>query len=162
MTEAAASGLQDTSGSASHPAAERSAGGLEKVVEHAVVVAGWFEETANKVAGGVANAVGGLLGGSSSSSGRAPSPADAPPPVVPPAVPAPAAPVPAGGPSSPLGVSFSGGSGHSGHDHDLPLEELAILVAFSIALLQGGNLRSLSGSLLGPHSALRPAIERPG
>jgi hypothetical protein len=152
--------MTDAAAGTERSAAESLRGGVEKLVENAAVVASRVEEMANKVAGAVANAVAALLGGSSSSEGAPGPPADAP--VVPPAVPAPAAPMPAGGPSSPSGASFSGGSGHYGHDYNLPLEELAVLVLSSIALLQGGKLRSLSGGSLGPHSALRPAIERPG
>jgi hypothetical protein len=173
MTDAAASGQWERSASTPRTAAERSvaeslAGGVEKLVErtaelveNAVGLTGRVEEVANKVAVAAANAVGGLLGGSSSSEGGRSPPADAPP-VVPPAVPAPATPVPAGGPSSPSGTSFSGGSSFSGHDHDLPLEELAVLVLSSIALLQGGKLRPLSQVFRRPESALRPVLERPG
>jgi hypothetical protein len=156
--------------------AERAAEGFSKGVDEVLAGAAAVAERLGELAGGAAaltDSVQTLVGAAAGKVASAVSgaltalldgiPARGPPgtqdmPLVPPAAPAPGAPAPAGGPSS--GVSFSGASG--GHHHDyLPLEELAVLLLAAIALMQGGKLRPLSGSALGPASAFLPTTERP-
>ena len=148
--------------------AERAAGGLGKrvaeVIEGPAAAAEWLgeltagaavltdrvQEITGTAAGRVADAVvSGLLDGA---------PVRGPlgtqnTPLVPPAAPAPGASVPGGGPPT---------SGGSGNAHNLPLDELGVLVLASIVLMQGGELRPLSGSVLRPASVFLPTIERPG
>jgi hypothetical protein len=85
-------------------------------------------------------------------------------PVAPPAAPIPAVPplAPGGGGSAPVGYSssFLSASGSSASDAFQLL--FAILVVFSVALLQGGKLSWLRREPLRPSSALRLAVERPG
>jgi hypothetical protein len=83
----------------------------------------------------------------------------------PPAAPLPALPplAPGGGGSAPVGYSSSfllGASGSSASDGFQLL--FAILVVFSVALLQGGKLSWQRGRAHGPPSAPILAIERPG
>jgi hypothetical protein len=80
-------------------------------------------------------------------------PPDAPLPAVPPLAP--------GGGSAPVGYSssFLGASGSSGDAFQLLF---AILILFSVALLQGGKTSWHRREPLRPSSALRLAVERPG
>jgi hypothetical protein len=83
-------------------------------------------------------------------------------PVAPPAAPLPAVPPLApGGGSAPVGYasSFLGASGSSADAFQLMF---AILILFSVALLQGGKPSWQRREPLRPSSALRLAVERPG
>jgi hypothetical protein len=93
-------------------------------------------------------------------SGKPVAPSDEP--VAPPAAPIPAVPPLApGGGSAPVGYSsFLGASGSSASDAFQLL--FAILVVFSVALLQGGKLSWQRREAHGPPSAPILAIERPG
>jgi hypothetical protein len=120
-------------------------------------------------AGELTRAASGALSGGgvapNQEAGGAP-PAAPPAPAAPtPAAPAPAAPlppVPVAPPVAPGGYSSSSvvvGSGSAGDAFQLLF---AILVVFSVALLQGGRLSWLRREAHGPPSALALAIERPG
>lgn len=94
-------------------------------------------------------------------SGKPVAPSDEP--VAPPVAPIPAVPPLApGGGSAPVGYysSFLGASGSSASDAFQLL--FAILVVFSVALLQGGRLSWLRRESHGPPAAVVLAIERPG
>jgi hypothetical protein len=72
----------------------------------------------------------------------------------------PSLPVPiAPGGGAPTSSSYFGASGSSSDALQLPF---AILVVFSVALLQGGKLVCERREPLRPHSALQLAAERPG
>jgi hypothetical protein len=94
--------------------------------------------------------------------GAPPAAPAAPVPAAPPAPAAPLPPVPVAPPVAPGGYSSSSvvvGSGSAGDAFQLLF---AILVVFSVALLQGGRLSWLRREAHGPPSALALAIERPG
>jgi hypothetical protein len=89
-------------------------------------------------------------------------------PIAPPASPLPEAPLPetpslpipiAPGGAAAASASLLGASGASSGDPQLPF---AVLVMFSLALLQGGKLVCRQLDPLRPRSALQPAVERPG
>jgi hypothetical protein len=80
-------------------------------------------------------------------------------PIAPPVAPLPAVPVAPGG-SAPVGYSFFLSASGSSADAFQPL--FAVLVLFSIALLQGGKSSWQRRNPLRPSSALRLAVERPG
>jgi hypothetical protein len=115
--------------------------------------------------GEMTRAVGGALDNGSGSGAAAPNqeaggggvPATPPPP------PPPASPplVPVAPPVAPVGYSFSllGAPGSAADAFQLLF---AILVVFSVALLQGGRLSWLRREAHGPPTALVLAIERPG
>jgi hypothetical protein len=101
-----------------------------------------------------------MAGGTQRAGGLA-HPADNP--VAPPASPlpeTPSLPVPiAPGGAAAASASLLGASGSPYGDPQLPF---AVLVVFSLALLQGGKLVCRQREPLRPASALRPAAERPG
>ncbi|HEX2264962.1 MAG TPA: hypothetical protein VHH14_01640, partial [Solirubrobacterales bacterium] len=101
-----------------------------------------------------------MAGGAHRASGPA-HPADSP--VAPPAAPlpeTPSLPLPiAPGGAAAASASLLGASGSPSGDPQLPF---AVLVLFSVALLQGGKLVCRQREPLRPASALRPAAERPG
>jgi hypothetical protein len=115
-----------------------------------------FVQTAGTAIAKVAQATGGAL-----RAGGLAHPTDNP--VAPPASPAPEAPLlpvpiaPSG--PAPASASYFGASGSSAEALQLPF---AILVLFSVALLQGGKRVCERREPLRPHSALRLAAERPG
>jgi hypothetical protein len=114
-------------------------------------------------AGELTRAASGALSGGGVAPNQEAGGAPAAPPA--PAAPAPAAPlppVPVAPPVAPGGYSSSSvvvGSGSAGEAFQLLF---AILVVFSVALLQGGRLSWLRREAHGPPSALALAIERPG
>jgi hypothetical protein len=114
-----------------------------------------FEQAGTAVAN-LAQETGGALG-----AGGSPHPTDKSfaPPVAPPSD-APSLPVPIapGGPT-PASSSYFGASGSSANALQLPF---AILVLFSVSLLQGGKLVRQRREPLRPHSVLQLAAERPG
>jgi len=101
-----------------------------------------------------------MAGGAHRASGPA-HPADNP--IAPPASPlpeTPSLPIPiAPGGAAAASASLLGASGASSGDPQLPF---AVLVMFSLALLQGGKLVCRQLDPLRPRSALQPAVERPG
>jgi hypothetical protein len=123
---------------------------------------GWAErssealERAGAAASNVARTTGGSLGADGAPrQTNKPVPA----PVAPlPVAPIPVAPVAPGGPAG-SASSFLSASGSPADHLQLPL---AVLAAFSIALLQGGKYVYHRREPLRPHSALRLAIEHPG
>jgi hypothetical protein len=122
-----------------------------KAAEAAIAL---VEKTTDLVAG-LVHSVGGLLsglfGGGTDDPVNDPSiPASIPMPTAPTSVP--------GGGSSPAVNSLSSGSVSSGSDRELLM---AVLVLFSIALLQG-KLSWLRREPLRPRAGLQLAIERPG
>jgi hypothetical protein len=125
---------------------------------------GWTERTsellewAGAAASNVAQATSGSLGADADGAPRQ-TDKPLPAPVVPlPVAPLPVAPVAPGGPAGNVS-SFLSASGSPADPLQLPL---AVLVAFSIALLQGGKYVCHRREPLRPHSALRLAVERPG
>ena len=122
------------------------------VTEAAVAL---MEKTTDLVAG-LAHSVGGLLGGLFGGGPNDP----ANDPSTPTSIPMPPAPtsVPGGGSSPAAGFFSSGGSVASG---SAPVLLIAILVLFSIALLQG-KLSWVRDETLRPRDGPQLAIERPG
>jgi hypothetical protein len=114
-----------------------------------------FEQAGTAVAN-LAQAAGGALGAGDSPhpTGKRFAPPVAPPPDAP-SLPVPIAP---GGPA-PASSSYFGASGSSADALHLPF---AVLVLFSVALLQGGKLVCQRREPLRPHSVLQLAAERPG
>jgi len=99
-----------------------------------------------------------VSGGLSGSGGVAPN-QEAGKPASPPAAPLPL--VPVAPPVVPVGYSSSFlGTSWSASDVFLPL--FAVIVAFSVALLQGGRLSWLRRASHGPPTAVALAIDRPG
>jgi hypothetical protein len=105
------------------------------------------------------DAVGGLVG-ALLGSGEAPH-QSANKPGTPPLSSPPAVPGPPGAPGAPAPASYSSFIGASGSSADAFQLLFAILLLFSIALLQGGKLLYRREPLR-PRSALRLAVERPG
>jgi hypothetical protein len=103
------------------------------------------------LSGGLANQQ--QTGGEPVAPGEPSTPPAAPLPAVPPLAP--------GGGSAPVGYasSFLGASGSSSGAFELLF---AVLILFSVTLLQGGKLSWLRREPLRPSSALRLAVERPG
>ena len=131
---------------------------LGSLPERVAEMSGWIGEVADIMAQAVSAAMDRLLGGDA-----APGPVDEPlVPYVPvPAAPPPAAPIPVGGPS------FAGGSSpswslSSAADHEKQIQLFAVLVLFSLALMQGGERRWITHESLTPSMLARPPNERPG
>jgi hypothetical protein len=110
---------------------------------------GLFERVSELVGRMVQTADGALGGGLPKQTGE---------PGAPPVAPLPVVPVAPGGPA-PVGSAFFGAAGSSADAFQLLF---AILVLFSVALLQGGKPSWRCREPLRPSSALRLAVERPG
>lgn len=145
--------------------AARMAGDLARTVdkllgslpEQVAEISGWVGEVADGMGKAVSAAMAELFGGGEG----APSPVDVP--LVPsvPAAPVPAAPIPVGGPSV-AGGSSPSWTLSSAADHEKLLQHFAVLVLFSLALLQGGERRWIAREALAPSLLARPPNERPG
>jgi hypothetical protein len=138
--------------------AERLAGGLAHAVDDLLdsypkAAGGLIEKTTDLVAE-LAHSVGGLLSGLVGGGTNDPVNDPSTPPSIPPTAPTS---VPGGG-SSPAAGSLSSGSASSG---SAPVLLIAVLVLFSIALVQG-KLSWLRSEPLRPRAGPQLAIERPG